>query len=135
RTVGLLDHANVADLAAAFAVKRRELDGELAFVALTQCGNELAAARKAADARLGGFDERTGETHSALARSSNEQREIASAAACGLCAATAFALLFERSLETVAIDGHAARAQDVVGHVDRESVGVVEPERDVAGKA
>ena len=48
--------------------------------------------------------------------------------------AAPLALLGERDLEPGAVDAHAVLGGELDGQVDREAVGVVEAERDVAGE-
>ena len=123
RTRRGLDHAAIADLSAAFGIEGRLRDDDrdlLARPARPDCehfGLGLVAAMADESRRRPAGKAYLGRDRVILARG-----------------ASTFALLLHQTVEGRDIDVNPIVAQHVLGQVERESVGVVEFERDLAGE-
>ena len=129
------DLADVADLAAQLAVERRLVEDERALLAGLEPVDLDAVLDDGADdafGRLGLVAEEVGRADP-LAQGVPDRlgRGLARS---GPGAARLGALALHRGVEAVDVDRKPARAQRVLGEVEREAEGVVELERRLAGK-
>ena len=130
---GREDGAGIAHLAAGFAVERRLVDDQRDLVAGLGALDFLALDDESRDLAFGALGLVAEEFGSADLLAQFEPHAVAGLLA-GTCprAARFFLGLFHRGREAVGIHTHAARAQHVLREVEREAVGVVELEGDVA---
>ena len=125
----------VADLAARFAVERRLVEDEPAALAAPERTDLGAVAHDRARHALGGLGLVAEELGRAEPLAQSEPHRLGRRLArAGPGLARLGALALHRRGEAVVVDAHAARAQRVLGQVEREAVGVVELERDLAGE-
>ncbi len=121
------EFAGVADLAAAFGIKRRDVEDDLALLTRLQFGDRVLATEHRDDTALAGLALVADESSLAV------DAQVAPQVDVELAGGTRHrALRIHRSLEPGLVDREAAFARDVVGEVDREAVRVVETEHCLA---
>src|SRR5215813_9287134 len=128
RAVGGLDHAAVADLPARLAIEGRLGGDDLRRLAGANLAAFLAVDQQRGDRGLVLVDAVADEArYRGAADAASVARRLARLA-------RAPALLLHAGVEACVVDVDVRVAQDVLGHVEREAVGVVELEGDVAGQ-
>ena len=133
RPVGA-ERAGVANLAAGFAVEGRLVQHDLNVVARLRVG-ELAVADKGKNLALGGLGVVAEEFGRAEALGEVEpDRLVGRLAGAGPGGARLSPLLGHGRIKAGDIHATALLAQRVLGQVEREAVGVVEPEGGIAGQ-
>ena len=134
RALGALDDARVADLAAGLAVERRLVEHERGLLAGPQAADLLAVHEDGLDLAFRGLGVVAQEIGGArFSRTSNQTlRSPRRRALPGL--ARLLLLLLHGRVEGIGVDADAARLQRVLREVEREAVGVVELEGDIAGE-
>ena len=126
-------HADIADLAAGFAVKRRLVHHHRAGLAGLQRLDALAVPDQRRHDAFGDFGlvaEEFGRAELLAQRKPDLLRRDVTRA--GPCGARLGALLVHRVGEGRDIDADAARAQRILGEVERKAIGVVQRERGLA---
>ena len=126
-----LDGAMVGDLAAHLGVERGLVEHDGALGSLAQLAGELALDDQGFDLGLVGELVIAGEHGRHGVQAQVEAGPAADVAARG---PGALALFLHEGVEALGVRGHAGLAEDVLGEVQRETVGVVEPEGVRAGE-
>ncbi len=135
RALGALDDALVADLAAGLAIERRLVDDDRRLIARLQRLGFLAALHQRDDLARRALRVVAEELGGAGLLLDLEPDALGRGLAGALPGFARFGLLpLHRGVEALGVDGDAARAQRVLGEVERETVGVVELERRLAGE-
>ena len=135
RALSCADHAVIAGLAARFAIERRLVDHQRAFVSLLELGHFLALGNDRPDDAFGLLGVVAQELRSPDALADVEPDRV------GLGLARAFprlarilALLRHGPVEGLRVDADAARLQRVLRQIEREAIGVIELEGRLAGE-